>query len=265
MWTTIATILVILGAVAFALNSHYSSIGDRVAAVRFLISGIALSTLGILILAIRFYRSWFERRYVRRSELPPTPPIKSDLKFRFGVYWDSELNPLCPADTTPLTLSTSKLLYVISDDVPPPKPVLHCLKCDKVIPLYDDFGKEITLSEAKRLLSLENPNNPNRLQAIERLQMIANHLPSGEVMEKYVDIYHQALSEIQPHTKDDLMKFCIPPEELKHHEIHYKATPNIGSRRGSPAHTIRSQDRYCDRAVFLMALYGAISSLRSPR
>jgi hypothetical protein len=77
-------------------------------------------------------------------------------RFAFGVYWDSVLNPLCPACKTPLSQSRRHLFYAIGEGIPLPKPITECLKCDKHLPLFDDYGNSVTLSDAKRQLSEGN-------------------------------------------------------------------------------------------------------------
>lgn len=104
---------------------------------------------------------WTRQLVSRRRDTHTAPVIKNE-KLRFGVIWDSELNPHCPVCKTLLTLSTRNLIYPIdpfTNKIPPPKPVPHCLKCDKALLLYDDNGKTVTLSEAKRLLSPQSPSH----------------------------------------------------------------------------------------------------------
>jgi hypothetical protein len=99
-------------------------------------------------------------------------------------------------------------------------------------------------------------------QAISRLVNFENSLPQDdEIEEKYVDLYHKTLSDIQDETGFDLSYFVIPPTELKHREFQYPGTPAIGHHPGSQARTEYSPMRYCDRARFLIELRGAITSL----
>jgi hypothetical protein len=98
-------------------------------------------------------------------------------------------------------------------------------------------------------------------QAISRLVNFENSLPEhDDIEEKYVDLYHKTLSDIQRESDFDLSYFVIPPTELKHREFHYPRTPRIGHHGGSPERTEYSPVRYCDRARFL-ELRGAITSL----
>lgn len=73
---------------------------------------------------------------------------KNKLKPRFGVYWDRGLTPYCPA--------CSKVLAYIH------KPNagglsgtwgFKCVQCPSFIPLNDDSGQSIEITEARRLLS----------------------------------------------------------------------------------------------------------------
>jgi hypothetical protein len=99
------------------------------------------------------------------------------------------------------------------------------------------------------------------LQAIVELNALKNGLqPQGRIEDKYVRIYHQALTDIQNTIRRDLSRYSIPPEELKP-RMTSGATPRIGRRAGSPARY--SSETYCDRDMFLLKITSAISFINS--
>jgi hypothetical protein len=73
-----------------------------------------------------------------RGANEPLEKQQEQLKIYFGIYWDEELNPFCPACKTPLTL--------ISDSRP------MCYKCDKIIGITDS-EKRMGLAEARKIIS----------------------------------------------------------------------------------------------------------------
>lgn len=100
--------------------------------------------LGLLLIAVSLGAAYV---FNLRKQLDPKD------EFAFGVYWNSDLNPLCPACKTPLSQSRRHLMYFVGEGTPLPKPITECLKCDKHVPLYDDNGNEVKLSDAKKRLS----------------------------------------------------------------------------------------------------------------
>jgi len=103
-------------------------------------------------------------------------------------------------------------------------------------------------------------------KALALLQSLLDELPKHDIEEKYVDLYQRILTDIQSETGHDLSYYSIPPEELKRHVT---SVPNAFSfRRGSsrasnaPGPTY-SNERYCDRARFLIAIKGAINFINS--
>jgi predicted ArsR family transcriptional regulator len=139
-----------LATIASGLSSFLMEDERRHVAYNYLLASIGLVIVGIIVGVIHI---WTEPNPDKAVKLQR---IKRGEKRAFGVLWDSDLHPLCPVCRTPLILSTRNLIYRIdlfNNSIPPPKPIPHCLKCDKALPLYDDNGNDITLSEAKELLS----------------------------------------------------------------------------------------------------------------
>jgi hypothetical protein len=162
MWTAaIAAILTILTGVCYALSNHYASINDRTLEKQYLYTAFVLAGLDILLIIIKLGHWWFSLRFMRRpaesERHDQSPPLRGNEKFKFGVYWDSDLNPLCPVCKTPLILSRDKLIYRIDGGVPLPVPEPHCFKCNKLLLLHDDDGNHLTLGEAKKLVSPTKP------------------------------------------------------------------------------------------------------------
>jgi hypothetical protein len=100
--------------------------------------------------------------------------------------------------------------------------------------------------------------------AISLLQAIAEMLPDGDVEEKYVEMYHSTLTNIQDETGHDLTAFFIPQSEIKPHLVAtgFSRSPVLHQRRSQPENRY-SQEHYCDEARFLIALKGAINYLNS--
>ncbi len=171
------SVIAILATAAFAAFSYFDVNGHKELAFWCFITGLVMSAFGGILSIIYFAHNWHARRFTRRpsTDSPPLPQTSAPQstrseKFRFGVYWDSDLNPLCPVCKTPLTLSRDKLIYRIDGGVPLPLPEPHCFNCDKLLSLHDDDGNHLTLSEAKKLLptktskaEIESPN-PQPLQ-----------------------------------------------------------------------------------------------------
>jgi hypothetical protein len=248
-----------LSSIAYSVSSHLMEDQRRYIAYTYLCVGIGLTLTGMVLGIIHIL-----------SEPKPVKPAEPrhtgrELKSSFGVFWDSSLNPLCPVCKTPLTLSRDKLIYRIDGGVPLPLPEPHCLKCGKVISLHDDEGNYLTLSEAKKRLSpkkavletkvLEGQKSEQRpdteakklRDAREKLRTVRKRLPEGDIEEKYVLIYHQALTEIQQDTGRDMSRFRIPPNELK---------PLVGKVE-------LSEEHYCDKGIFFITIDNAINSLKS--
>lgn len=79
----------------------------------------------------------------RRKRLGATSATKYNLAI--GVFWDDDLHPLCPIDSTPL--------YIWSyTESPQPHNVLRCPKCSNRFPLRHDFYGYLTLFAAKETI-----------------------------------------------------------------------------------------------------------------
>jgi len=98
-------------------------------------------------------------------------------------------------------------------------------------------------------------------KALALLQSLADELPPrGDIEEKYVNLYHATLADIQNETGHDLNYFSIPPTELERH-ITSIPGPRIG-RHGGGEPTY-SKVRYCDRARFMIGFKGAVNFINS--
>ncbi len=163
-------IVIILISVASTVAGYLISANHATAAFVFLVVFFTLCGIAVILVSINDARP--SRPSKTALQKPTREETKPQGKLRFGVYWDADLNPLCPSCGMPLTLSTEKLTYSIGPNIPPPKPILHCMKCGKALPLYDDHGNSITLAEAKQLLSptiqLQTADPPQLLQAPQR-------------------------------------------------------------------------------------------------
>lgn len=71
------------------------------------------------------------------------------LRIMFGVKWDRDATPHCPACDTPLSAYTRRSAFSGSEG----HWSFRCLKCKTEISLFDDSGERITLAEAKLRLS----------------------------------------------------------------------------------------------------------------
>jgi hypothetical protein len=96
--------------------------------------------------------------------------------------------------------------------------------------------------------------------ALAMLQGIANKLPkNGDVEEKYVALYNEALTSIQNELGCNLSAFVIPDSEFKHHVRSVKYYKTLRERRRNVPDRTYSQERYCDRTRFDIALDGAMN------
>lgn len=275
---TLEGVLIVLTGVVFAIGGLLKEDGRQNIAYYYFVLGYVLSGLTILLIVTHAFLAW-RRRSRRRAALTGRRINPNDRR-AFGVLWDSDLNPLCPVCGTSLTPSTKNLIYPIdpfNNSIPPPKPVPHCLKCGEVLPLYDDDGRLLTLAEAKKRLSEKkaepetkalgaqkaeqrpDPESDKLNNAIARLHALIDRVPEDDIEEKYVNIYHQTLTDIERETRRDMARFRIPPDELRTRITSYGA-PRIGNRPG--AKPTYSKERYCDRAIFLIAIDNAINSLK---
>jgi len=93
--------------------------------------------------------------------------------------------------------------------------------------------------------------------AIERLTRFKENMPKGDIEERFVNAYHEILSEEQNRTGVDLSKFVVPPSELK-------------LRRGITSFDEWEEVKetswdgpYCNRNFLMMKIDDAIIALRS--
>jgi DNA-binding transcriptional ArsR family regulator len=131
------------------------------------------------------------------------------------------------------------------------------------------LNKELKSKEAEAKIKLpaaplvaDKPaDNQTKLgNFIESLQALREHLPEGDIEEKFVDIYHKTTIAIQMGTALNLSQFFIPQKELERRIESFPTGPNIP--RHPRAEVEYSKERYCDRAIFLLALDLAINHLK---
>jgi hypothetical protein len=90
--------------------------------------------------------------------------------------------------------------------------------------------------------------------ALHLLVSLKENLPVGDVEEKYVELFHQALSELAALKEIDLDPLRIPNRELKR--------LFTGVNRDPLAETVEelwSEGLYCDRAYFLTKLDASLT------
>lgn len=210
---------------------------------------------------LRKQRKKIQAENVRLQDLIDNPPRV----FRFGVYWDKDLIPYCPSCLKPLT-NYGNWQYGGWG--------FNCVSCKDTVRMHNDEGRVLELAEAKRLLSSKDPSTELRAidtpspdktklrQALGDLESLRQNLQNSDVEERIVILYHAVIERLKNETGYDLTGFSIPPSEIDYHKTHHPRTPNLGSRRGSPAHTTYSKVRYCNRQVFRTAIDSAINRLK---
>jgi uncharacterized protein YbaR (Trm112 family) len=70
---------------------------------------------------------------------------------RFGIHWDSDMNPLCPLDDVLLPM-IDKGVY---EHLGQPYELFRCPKCKTQFQLRDDSGRRVMIVEAKTILASE--------------------------------------------------------------------------------------------------------------
>lgn len=78
----------------------------------------------------------------RRKAKKQSNPTEPEQLIVFGLLWDKDLNPRCPADQTPL--HTFRYFEHYEN--------LMCPKCSTVFPLRDAMLGQMTLQEARNLI-----------------------------------------------------------------------------------------------------------------
>jgi len=108
-------------------------------------------------------------------------------------------------------------------------------------------------------LLIRHPSAPANIklnQAISRLHSLNTNLPKGDIEEKYVTDYHSILSVIEKEANYDLTPFKISMAELQHQVTGRRVGPRLSRYDNEPAVSY-SQQRYCDRPVFITQIHGA--------
>lgn len=105
-----------------------------------LLAALGLALLAVLIealcIAYLSYVVYQRGRALERASLSPAPlkPFR-----QYGVHWDEDLNPLCPACDVFLPIWDNDGSYEI----------LWCPKCKEQYRLRDDYGQRVSLVDAK--------------------------------------------------------------------------------------------------------------------
>ena|SRR5215213_3717418 len=105
-------------------------------------------------------------------------------------------------------------------------------------------------------------------KALGMLQAIVNELPNGDadIKDTYVNLYHRTLSDIQTELQCDLSEFFIPASELKRQVTSSPSGIRLPSQIRSQTRSSQveySQESYCERARFMIALKGAVNFINS--
>lgn len=136
----------ILGALP-TLLTLMPQIRDQVQAVvpystLLIIAGLELTLSSVFVYSLR------KERNRLRDELASKP------FFKLNVYWDKELNPLCPICKNILS-QIDKANFFDGETWSSANDQLgvQCLKCNKLIQIKDDEGRVLRLAEAKKELS----------------------------------------------------------------------------------------------------------------
>ena len=96
-------------------------------------------------------------------------------------------------------------------------------------------------------------------KALAKLRSFTDNLPKGStVEEKYVAIYHTLLADIAKETDQDLNYFKIPDKELTIRSTGGETDFETGEFR-----QWYSEERHCDREIFMMNLNGVLNFLAS--
>lgn len=99
-------------------------------------------------------------------------------------------------------------------------------------------------------------------QALSLLDSISQRVPGGDIEEKYVERYHQALTKIQNETGADLTDFFISRSEITRQETGRRIGPRIARLDRGPDVSY-TEERFCDRDMFLIQLGAAINYINS--
>ena len=145
---------------------------------------------------------------------------------------------------------------------------MRCPKCKRT---YNDTTLIFCLQDGEPLepmptkfdkdtptLSMQNVDERKIRAAVSMLRAIADELPDDDIEEKYVEMYHENLTDIQDETEHDLSRFFIPTSELHHRNKLTGHRNRFGGFETAP-----SMVRYCDREMFLITIKGAIHYLNS--
>jgi hypothetical protein len=109
------------------------------------ITGVCISALA---LSVAFIYLLLKERNRLQGELASKP------FFKLNVYWDKELNPLCPICKNILSQIDRADFHDGDTWSSANDPLgIRCLNCNKLIPIMDDNGRPLTLAEAKKELS----------------------------------------------------------------------------------------------------------------
>ncbi len=136
--TTKYLLSIILGVLGLLIGSIYSDLIPIIlpSIIQQLPKTVLLKmlTLAIILFVLSLALSWVT--YIH---------LKTKFISKFGVVWDKNKEPYCPACEKPFAKYEANLGGKIQAG-------LYCAKCNKTLPLITDEGKRLTLIEAKKLL-----------------------------------------------------------------------------------------------------------------
>lgn len=100
-------------------------------------------------------------------------------------------------------------------------------------------------------------------RAISTFESFTENLPSNKLIEaKYVEMYHNLLSDIQNEIDEDISYFRVPAEEVKPY-VKRRASSYNPRARNAEKPVYYTDKSYCDRPMFLIRLNGAIKFLNA--
>lgn len=89
-------------------------------------------------------------------------------------------------------------------------------------------------------------------KALAKLRSFADNLPKRRIAERYVNMYHSILTDIQTEIGQDLEYFHIPSAEVKK-----RWTGSVGDQ------DFYTDETFCDVEMFMINLNGALNFIAS--
>lgn len=124
-----------------------ASVWDRVSEAtpkRALWALLGLAAIAICVLTALFLQNRRKQKetaqHLAQALEPPESPAPQYLRM-YGLLWDDDLNPCCPADETPLTFLMRSATGGFD--------ILQCASCKARFPIHDDEVGNLTIGQAK--------------------------------------------------------------------------------------------------------------------